>query len=366
MGFTKLSASVVLCGTLLSAVQSIYLPDVTPKTWDKVIDPSKTHVLLEFYAPWCGHCKALAPEFEQLGKLYASNPSVTIAQVDADKHAKLGKKFNVQGFPTMKWISKGKTFKDAEDVNERTADGLIKFVGDKTGIRLQEAKEPSSVLELSPSNFDDEALDEGKVALVGFFAPWCGHCKAIKPVWEELAKLFEHESHVVIGAMDADKHKDLGEKYEVTGFPTLKLFGLGSGEPIPYAGARELDALVEFVNEHAGTDLTTDGGVAPGGGVVHEIKEHLEMFKKAETAGEKEKAIQECAATVDGLDERTKVKFSYYERMLKKVMDKGDDYVTKEKKRLSGMLESSGDSLQAKTRRMFMRRVNVLTHFDEL
>ena len=49
----------------------------------------------------------------------------------------------------------------------------------------------SAVIDLIPSNFDDVVLKSGKPALVEFFAPWCGHCKTLAPVYEELATNFE-------------------------------------------------------------------------------------------------------------------------------------------------------------------------------
>lgn len=166
----------VIAAALLCAAQAVYLPDVTAKEFDMKLDPSKSSLLIEFYAPWCGHCKALAPEFARLGKLFDSAKQVTIAQVDADKHPKLAKRFNIEGFPTMKWIQKGKTFADAVDVNERTAEALTKFINDKTGLRNKEIEKPSAVRHLTPDDFDKVALDKKRTVLVGFFAPWYVYC----------------------------------------------------------------------------------------------------------------------------------------------------------------------------------------------
>ena len=62
--------------------------------------------LVEFYAPWCGHCKSLAPEWAQVATLFKGVDSITIAKVDAsaDENKDLAKEFDVKGFPTIKWF----------------------------------------------------------------------------------------------------------------------------------------------------------------------------------------------------------------------------------------------------------------------
>lgn len=86
------------------------------------------------------------------------------------------------------------------------------------------ANAASSVLDLTPANFDDVVLKSGKPALVEFFAPWCGHCKKLAPVWEELAVSLDFaKDKVSIARVDADAEKDLGKRFGVQGFPTSTL-----------------------------------------------------------------------------------------------------------------------------------------------
>lgn len=111
----------------------------------------------------------------------------------------------------------------------------------------------SDVASLDTDSFD-KFVGGDKPALVEFFAPWCGHCKALAPVWEELATTFKGQD-VVIASVDADQHRSLGARFGVSGYPTLKWFPAGSTEPEDYRQGRAIDDLVDFVNRKAGTNV---------------------------------------------------------------------------------------------------------------
>jgi protein disulfide-isomerase A6 len=111
----------------------------------------------------------------------------------------------------------------------------------------------SAVLDLIPSNFDDVVLKSGTPTLVEFFAPWCGHCKNLAPVYEELATVFESaKGKVQIAKVDADAERDLGKRFGVQGFPTLKWFDGKSDKPTDYNGGRDLEALASFITDKTG------------------------------------------------------------------------------------------------------------------
>ena len=86
-------------------------------------------------------------------------------------------------------------------------------------------------------NFEEVALNKEKDVLVEFYAPWCGHCKQLAPVWDKLGESLSDRSDVVVGKMDATVNELPGER--VRSFPTIKLFKKGENEDVEYNGESE-------------------------------------------------------------------------------------------------------------------------------
>lgn len=76
-----------------------------------------------------------------------------------------------------------------------------------------------------------------------FFAPWCGHCQQLTPIWEKAAGVLKGVA--TVAALDADAHKELAQEYGIRGFPTIKVFVPGK-PPVDYQGARDVKPIVEF------------------------------------------------------------------------------------------------------------------------
>jgi protein disulfide-isomerase A6 len=107
-------------------------------------------------------------------------------------------------------------------------------------------------VDLDGTTFDDAV--KGKYTFVKFYAPWCGHCKTMIPAYEQVAESFAKEKSVLIANVDADQHKDLGSRFGVSGFPTLKFFS-PSGESENYEGGRTAEEIINFINSKAGTNI---------------------------------------------------------------------------------------------------------------
>ncbi|KAK6471429.1 protein disulfide-isomerase A3-like [Huso huso] len=79
---------------------------VVAETFDEIVNDDSKDVLIEFYAPWCGHCKNLEPKYNELGEKLANDPNIVIAKMDATAND-VPPNYDVQGFPALYFVPKG-------------------------------------------------------------------------------------------------------------------------------------------------------------------------------------------------------------------------------------------------------------------
>ncbi|KAI0338048.1 protein disulfide isomerase [Trametopsis cervina] len=332
LGFTLFATLVSLGGVLASNVV-----ELTPDNWDEHIGKGKP-AMIEFFATWCGHCKNLAPKYEGLADAFAhAKDKVVIAKVDADGVGKsLGQKYGVKGYPTLKWF-------DAEgnDVAKyeggREVEDLAKYVTQQSGVKSNIKPPPPPAWKvLDTHSFDEVALDPTKDVIVTFTAPWCGHCKALKPAYAKVAQDFANEPNVVVADVDADaaSNRPLAEKYGIQSFPTIKFFPKHDKEnPKNYDGGRTEEDIVEFLNKQAGTHRTPGGLLNEQAGRHPEFDSMASRFlvAAADTRNTLYKDAQLFAQATGG-------KYKYYIKVMEKVLNGTEGYVDKETARLGKIL----------------------------
>ncbi|PSC76647.1 disulfide isomerase [Micractinium conductrix] len=242
--------------------------------------------LVEFYAPWCGHCKSLKPEWERAAT--ALKGILAVAAVDADANRDLGQEFGVRGFPTIKflWASPSGDIQSADYNGGRTAQEIAEWgvaqmkkvalerLGAKGGSSGGRASggggggggggscgggggggggggagfyQGTSVVTLTDGDFHRQVVDSDDLWFVEFYAPWCGHCQSLKPAWIDLAK--QLGGKVKVGAVDCTAEKQTCDEFQVQGFPTIKFFGENKDSPQDYNGGRDAGSLSSFALE---------------------------------------------------------------------------------------------------------------------
>ncbi|KAK8635616.1 hypothetical protein V6N13_004345 [Hibiscus sabdariffa] len=346
-----------LLSLLLASTTAADVVVLTEENFNKEVGQDRG-ALVEFYAPWCGHCQKLAPEYEKLAKSFKKAKSVLIGKVDCDEHKSICSKYGVQGYPTIQWFPKG-SLEPKKYEGQRTAEALTEFVNTEGGTKVKIATAPSSVVVLNADNFDEVVLDETKDVLVEFYAPWCGHCKQLAPTYEKVATAFKREDDVIIANLDADKHGDLAKKYEVTGFPTLKFFPKGNKAGEIYSGERDLDAFVAFINEKCGTNRDAKGQLTSKAGILSSLDPLVKEFMAA-SGDEKKTAFSKIEGEVEKLKGSSSRYGKIYLKAAKNCMEKGADYPKKEIGRLQRILDKSINAAKADE---FTLKKNILSTY---
>ena len=240
--------------------------------FNKEVVKSNDIWLILFYAPWCGHCQAFSPEYEKAAK--ALKGIFKIGAVNGDEEKILSEKYGIKGFPTVKFFGLNKD-KPVDYNSARKAESVVDFMFEKArsiaNVRLngksssssssgsgsqqkqqqqkQKTAEPGNekdVIELTDDNFDSTVFNDESMWLIAFYAPWCGHCKKLLPEWVTAAT--QLRGQVKIAKVDATVHQKLAQRYQIQGYPTIKVFAPGKGDKKveEYQGPRDAPGIVQY------------------------------------------------------------------------------------------------------------------------
>lgn len=185
-------------------------------------------LLVEFYAPWCGHCKSLAPEYAKAAKRLLNNdPPIRIAKVDATENKRLAEQFSIQGFPTLKYFVSGQA---TEYTGGRTEDSIYSYV-------IKKVMPSVTVLEAGCNL--EKILSDNKVNVLLF---------AQKDTAE--AKIFENVAKSVDGAsFYLAVSSELAQKFDASDSNVILLKEFDEKRN-DFKGTLEVEALKDFVNKN--------------------------------------------------------------------------------------------------------------------
>lgn len=215
-----------------------------------------SNALVMFYAKWCGHCKTIKPVFALAAKTLKegddANIGVFAAIEKTEESTEIFSKNDVKGFPTFIHMKFGEP-SGIEYKHGREYQNFMDFI-------VNPAPPPppppvwrevsEDILHLSDDGFA-KTLRKFKHALVMFYAPWCGHCKALKPTYQDLATKLKLVSNVAIGAINAQENQEASKKYAIRGLPTLIYFLKGRKKDV-FSGDHTFEALMSYLDEKTG------------------------------------------------------------------------------------------------------------------
>ncbi|XP_068226694.1 protein disulfide-isomerase isoform X2 [Palaemon carinicauda] len=216
----------------------------------------KSHLLI-FLSKEAGHYDTHMEAAMAAAKGFKGQVLFVTINTDEEDHSRIleffgMKKEEVPGLRIIKLEEDMAKYKpDTYDLSES---GLTSFVQSFLDGKLKQHllsqdvpedwdKEPVKVL--VSSNFDEVVFDKSKDVLVEFYAPWCGHCKQLAPIFDQLGEKFKEHDSILIGKMDATANEL--EHTKIQSFPTLKLYKKETNEVVDYNGARTLEALTDFL-----------------------------------------------------------------------------------------------------------------------
>lgn len=204
---------------------------------------------------------------------------VQVGAIDASSEGpqkQIASDYGVTGFPTLKLFADDKA--NPIDVETSDPNEIMQFVmatlnkivperaargpdghggngssqSSSSSSRGSRSKPSSYVVQLNSSNFEEKVYENNDVLLVAFVAPWCGHCKALHPAWEEAASKLRGKG-ATLGWVDATVEESLASKFGVKGFPTIKVFPGGKGKTsssaFDYPHGREKEEIIQYALE---------------------------------------------------------------------------------------------------------------------
>ncbi|XP_061464264.1 dnaJ homolog subfamily C member 10 [Rhineura floridana] len=211
---------------ILEFIEDLMNPSVVsliPETFNELVKKRKSNEIwmVDFYAPWCGPCQALLPEWKRMARLLSG--LIAVGSVDCQKHFSLCHQENIQGYPEIRLFPQ----KSASSYQYYSYNGWHRDAHSLRRWALGYL--PRVSLDLTPQSFTDKVLNGKEHWVIDFYAPWCGPCQNFAPEFEILAKTVKGK--VKAGKVDCQAYAHTCQSAGIKAYPTVKFY--------PYQGAKK-------------------------------------------------------------------------------------------------------------------------------
>jgi len=242
--------------------------DFNQETAQKVFSGEVKSIMLLFVSASAEDYSAKVEIARAIAKDFKGEMRFITVNIDEEEHKRILDFFGVEmsELPSMRILKRDDDMKKFKpDSTELTEENIRLFVKQylagelKPHLMSEEVPEDwdkNPVKVLVGKNFEEVAKNVEKDVLVEFYAPWCGHCKQLAPIWDELGEKFKDSDSVVIAKMDSTTNEL--EDVQVQGFPTIKLFKKGDNKVIDYNGDRTVDGFVKFIETEGAHGATAE------------------------------------------------------------------------------------------------------------
>uniref|UniRef100_A0A8C5I3B6 DnaJ homolog subfamily C member 10 n=1 Tax=Gouania willdenowi TaxID=441366 RepID=A0A8C5I3B6_GOUWI len=208
---------------------------------------------VDFYAPWCGPCQALKPEWRRMARLLSGQ--ILVGSVDCQSFHSFCQQQGVRAYPEIRLYQK----KSPKQDRYMTYNGWNRDAHSLRAWALSAL--PRVSVDLTPDTFRSQVLSGKDHWVLDFYAPWCGPCQHFAPEFEVLARMLKGD--VRTGKVDCQAHYHTCQSAGITSYPTVRLY--------TYRGSKMFDHSGEIINSRDASVIAN---------TVRQRLQHLSLHKK--------------------------------------------------------------------------------------
>ncbi|XP_051565165.1 dnaJ homolog subfamily C member 10-like isoform X1 [Myxocyprinus asiaticus] len=204
---------------ILEFIEDLVNPVVvtlSPESFQDLVKRRKSTVtwMVDFYAPWCGPCQALLPEWRRMARMLSG--VVNVGTVDCQRHHSFCQSEKVQAYPEIRLFPQKSNRRDQyQSYNGWHRDAFSLKTWALSSL-------PHASVDLSPEDFKRKVLDGKDHWVLDFYAPWCGPCQHFAPEFEVLARMMK--GTVRAGKVDCQAHYQTCQSAGIKAYPSVRFY----------------------------------------------------------------------------------------------------------------------------------------------